>query len=280
MNKKILLGLIILGVIFVGSATYALFNENILLDVTADVQANDASPSNNQPTIQDSQANNIANGENSNLSFNNMANAVLNEMGVVNDDGEQKVVKEVSRVTANDRIYVFYDDSSIIFINDAVTSQFKNVLIYDNETIDSGYVMCADCANYIPIGKVSGLVPEKYLCKCPDEHPKSVKDVPFVYTEESVLEKIKLDENSDKMPNDNSNVDYAKLDDGNTNSSSTPERFYFDEDTFKESDFDSDFVPEFSPYDYNPFHPPTYQGMELYPEPKPMFFFNPDYLDE
>ena len=276
MNKKILLGLIILGVIFLGSVTYALFNENLLLnDVASDIQTNDTTQSNNQLNIQNNQSNNIISGENSNFVPNNMANVILNgisDNSVVNDDVGQKVVKEIRRVTANDRVYVFYDDSSIISINDAVTSQFKNVLIpvYDTDTV-GGYVMCADCGNYIPVGKVSGVVSENYLCHCPDEHPTSVKDVPWVYSEESVLEKIKLDENSDKMPNDNSNVDYAELDDGDTNSSSTPERVYF---------VDSDFVPEFSPNDYNPFHPPAYQGMELYPEPKPMFFFNPDYLDE
>ena len=285
MKNKVVIGLIIVGIIFLGSVTYALFNENLLLnDVASDIQTNDTTQSNNQLNIQNNQSNNIISGENSNFVPNNMANVVLNSISdnsVVNDDVGQKVVKEIRRVTANDRVYVFYDDSSIISINDAMTSQFKNVLIpvYDTDTV-GGYVMCADCGNYIPVGDVSSLVPEKYLCKCPDEHPKSVKDVPFVYTEESVLEKIKLDENSDKMPNDNSNVDYAELDDGDTNSSSTPERVYFDENTFRESDFDSDFVPEFSPNDYNPFHPPAYQGMELYPEPKPMFFFNPDYLDE
>ena len=59
MNKKILVGLIILGVFFVGSATYALFNENILLnDVTSDIQTNDTSLPNNQSNIQNNQSNN------------------------------------------------------------------------------------------------------------------------------------------------------------------------------------------------------------------------------
>ena len=215
MNNKIFMGLIILGVIFVGSAAYALFNENILLDVTADVQANDASSSNNQPNIQNNRSNNIANGENPSSSFNNIANAILNDIGVVNDDSGQKVVKELRRITAKDGIHVRYDDSSYFIVTDNGTFMVRDILmpVYDTDSVSGGFIVCADCGYFIPVGDVSVLVPDDYLCKCPDEHPTSLKGLSQVYSEESVLEDIKLTEHSKHnvvIPEDNSFEDSFK----------------------------------------------------------------------
>lgn len=218
MNKKILMGLIILGLIFVGSATYALFNENLVLDVASDIQVNDASLSNNQPNIQNNQANNIVNSGNSSLSFNNMANTVLNDVDGINDNSvlndnkthnNKKIVKEIGRRTEGNNSYVFYDDFTCKFLYGDEPSDSYDVLetVVDTSTLDGGYVMCSDCGNYIPIGKVSGLVAEKYLCHCPDEHPTSVKDVPFVYTEESVLQDTWCTEVSSKPLDNSFNVD-------------------------------------------------------------------------
>ena len=213
MNKKILVGLILLGVIFVGSATYALFNENILLGLTADVATNDSSIPNNQSNIQNN-TKNIVNSENLNSSFNKMANVVLNDIVAVNDNLGQKVVKEVYRVTVGNRTEISYDDSSFMVLMGNETYHFKSVLtrIYDTNGINGGYLVCADCRNYIPVGSVLGVVPENYLCNCPDEHPKNVKDVPYVYSEESVLEYIRLNENSVKIVNNISNVDSRDMD--------------------------------------------------------------------
>ena len=58
MKSKVVIGLIIVGIIFLGSATYALFNENLLLnDVASDIQTNDTTQSNNQHNIQNNQPN-------------------------------------------------------------------------------------------------------------------------------------------------------------------------------------------------------------------------------
>ena len=114
MKNKVVIGLIIVGIIFLGSATYALFNENLLLnDVASDIQTNDTTQSNNQPNIQNNQSNNIISGENSNFVPNNMANVILNgisDNSVVNDDVGQKIVKEVRRITINNQTHIFYDD--------------------------------------------------------------------------------------------------------------------------------------------------------------------------
>ena len=207
MKNKVVIGLIIVGIIFLGSVTYALFNENLLLnDVASDIQTNDASLSNNQPNIENNPANiqnnpltNIISGENSNFVPNNMANVVLNGIGdnsVVNDDVGQKIVKEVRRITINNQTHIFYDDYSYIMIMNNKTYNGQNVLkhVVDTDTVEGGYVICADCGNYIPVGKVSGLVSENYLCHCPDEHPTSLKGLSQVYSEESVLENIKHSE--------------------------------------------------------------------------------------
>ena len=126
MKSKVVIGLIIVGIIFLGSATYALFNENLLLnDVASDIQTNDTTQSNNQHNIQNNQPNiqnnpansqnnpltNIISGENSNFVPNNMANVVLNGIGdnsVVNDDVGQKIAKEVRRITINNQTHIFY----------------------------------------------------------------------------------------------------------------------------------------------------------------------------
>lgn len=187
MHKKILISLIIFGIIFLGSATYALFNENFLLnDVVSNVQTNDTSLSNNQLNIQ-----------------NNPANVVLNDIGVVKDGVGQNVVKEVYRVTAGNRTEIVYDDSTTTIIRGNNTSHLSTVLtyVYDTTTIDGGYVECADCGNFIPVGKVSGLVSEKFLCQCPDEHNyPSVDGFPFVFSEESVVQHTWLNENSATIP--------------------------------------------------------------------------------
>lgn len=192
MNKKILIGLIILGVFFVGSATYALFNENILLnDVTSDIQTNDTSMSNNQHNIQNNQSSNIIIGENLNFThYNNVANVVLNDIGNINGDVGQKVVKEVSRRTVDNKTLVEFDDSSFSFTVNNHTYHAKDVLtkIYDVDSVSGGYVVCPNCAKYIPVGDVSGLVPEDYLCDCGAY--VIGKNVPFIYSEESVLEQI------------------------------------------------------------------------------------------
>ena len=232
MKNKVVIGLIIVGIIFLGSATYALFNENLLLnDVASDIQTNDTTQSNNQPNIQNNPANsqnnpltNIISGENSNFVTNNMANVVLNgisDNSAVNDDVGQKVVKEVWRITINNQTHIMYDDYSYIMIMNNKTYNGQEVRrAVDTDTVEGGYVLCSDCGNYIPVGKVSGLVAEKYLCHCPDEHPTSVKDVPFVYTEESVLQDTWCTEVSSK-PLDNSNVDSA--DAGNMDNINIPD---------------------------------------------------------
>ena len=192
MNKKILVGLIILGVFFVGSATYALFNENILLnDVTSDIQTNDTSLPNNQSNIQNNQSNTILNSENLNLSHNNMANVVLNDIGNINGDVGQKVVKEVYRRTVDNITVVEFDDSSYSFTMNNHTYYVKHILtkIYDLDSVSGGYMDCPDCGKFIPVGDVSGLVPEDYLCDCGAF--VIGKNVPWVYSEESVLEHIK-----------------------------------------------------------------------------------------
>ena len=185
MNNKIVMGLIILGVIFVGSATYALFNENILLYVSSDVATNDSSLSNNQSNIQNNQTSNIVDSKNSNLSFNNMANAVLNDIG------ERNIVKEVSRRTVDNKTLVEFDDSSYSFTVNNHKYHAKHVLtkIYDLDSVSGGYMDCPDCGKFIPVGDVSGLVPEDYLCDCGAY--VIGKNVPWVYSEESVLEHIK-----------------------------------------------------------------------------------------
>ena len=253
------MGLIILGVIFVGSAAYALFNENILLDVTADVQANDASSSNNQPNIQNNRSNNIANGENPSSSFNNIANAILNDSGVVNDDSGQKVVKELRRITAMDGIHIRYDDSSYFIVTDNGTFMVRDILmpVYDTDSVSGGYIWCADCGNFIPVGDVLGLVPDDYLCKCPDEHPTSDKDVPYVFSEESVLKDIQLTEYSKTKNNveileDNSFEDSSKNIDTVDNVSVSEE---ITQENVENTDSDNTYtagfdIPQFDPYKY------------------------------
>ena len=213
MKSKVVIGLIIVGIIFLGSATYALFNENLLLnDVASDIQTNDTTQSNNQHNIQNNQPNiqnnpansqnnpltNIISGENSNFVPNNMANVVLNGIGdnsVVNDDVGQKIVKEVRRITINNQTHIFYDDYSCVVIEDNMTYNGQNVLkhVVDTDSVSGGYIECSDCGKFVPVGDVSGLVPEDYLCDC-GAYIMSIKDVPFVYSEESVLENIKHSE--------------------------------------------------------------------------------------
>ena len=201
MNKKILIGLIILGVFFVGSATYALFNENLLLnDVTSDIQTNDTSRS-NQLNIQNNLANtqnnplsNIISGGNSNFVLNTMANVVLNDIGENDNDG-QKIVNEVYRFTSNNKTLVEFDDSSFLFTVDNQTfdGKFGLTKIYDVDGVSGGYIECSDCGKFVPVGDVSGLVSEDYLCDC-GAYIMSIKDVPFVFSEESVLQNIKYAE--------------------------------------------------------------------------------------
>ena len=194
MKNKVVICLIIVGIIFLGSVTYALFNENLLLnDVASDIQTNDTTQSNNQLNIQNNQSNNIISGENSNFVPNNMANVILNgisDNSVVNDDVGQKVVKEVSRRTVDNKTLVEFDDSSFSFTVNNHTYHAKDVLtkIYDVDSVSGGYVVCPNCAKYIPVGDVSGLVPEDYLCDCGAY--VIGKNVPFIYSEESVLEQI------------------------------------------------------------------------------------------
>lgn len=213
MKNKVVIGLIIVGIIFLGSVTYALFNENLLLnDVASDIQTNDTTQSNNQLNIQNNQSNNIISGENSNFVPNNMANVILNgisDNSVVNEDVGQKVVKERLRVTVNNETQIFYDDGSFIVIRDNHAYYGKDVLtrIYDTNDMDGGYIQCAECTKFIPVGNVSGLVPEDYLCNCTNTYSvNSVKDVPFVYSEEDVLEHIKINGFNNAF-DDSSNVD-------------------------------------------------------------------------
>ena len=65
MSKKVLAILIIIGIVFVGSTTYALFNENLVFDVASDIQINEASSPNDHPNIQNNQPMIIANNGNS-----------------------------------------------------------------------------------------------------------------------------------------------------------------------------------------------------------------------
>lgn len=263
MDKKVLIGLIILGIIFVGSTAYALFNENLLLnDVTSDIQTNDTSLSNNQSNIQNNpvnvqnnQSGNIISGENSNLVSNNMANTILNDISEINDNGGQKVVKERFRVTVNNETQIFYDDGSFIVLRDNHTYSGRDMLtrIYDTNDMDGGYIQCAECMKFLPVGNVSGLVPEDYLCNCTNTvSVKSVKDVLFLYSEEDVLEHIKLGFNNafDDSSNTDMNVD---VDDVNQNSANN-----IDKQEFKIPD---DFkLPNTNPWEVDV---ENYHGMDM-----------------
>ena len=274
MKNKVVIGLIIVGIIFLGSVTYALFNENLLLnDVASDIQTNDASLPNNQPNIQNNPANsqnnqssNIISGENSNLIHNNMANVVLNgisDNSAVNDDVGQKIVKEVRRITINNQTHIMYDDYSYIMIMNNKTYNGQNVLkhVVDTDTVEGGYVLCSDCGNYIPVGKVSGVVSENYLCHCPDEHPTSVKDVPWVYSEESVLENIKLNgfNNAfDDYSNVDMNIDVDINSSNDVNQNSTVINNNIDKPEFKIPD---DFkLPNTNPWEVDI---ENYHGMDM-----------------
>ena len=147
-----------------------------------------------------------------------MANTVLNDVEGINDNSvlndnkihnNKKIVKEIGRRTEGNNSYVFYDDFTCKFLYGDKPSDAYDVLetVVDTDTLDGGYVMCSDCGNFIPIGNVSGLVAEKYLCHCPNEHPTSVKDVAFVYTEESVLQDTWYTEISSKPLDNSFNVD-------------------------------------------------------------------------
>ena len=127
-----------------------------------------------------------------------MANVVLNGIGdnsVVNDDVGQKIVKEVRRITINNQTHIFNDDYSYVIIADNTTYNGQNVLkhMVDTDSVSGGYIECSNCGKFVPVGDVSGLVPEDYLCDC-GAYIMSIKDVPFVYSEESVLENIKHSE--------------------------------------------------------------------------------------
>ena len=76
-----------------------------------------------------------------------------------------------------------------------MTYNGQNVLkhVVDTDSVFGGYIECSDCGKFVPVGDVSGLVPEDYLCDC-GAYIMSIKDVPFVFSEESVLEKIKHSE--------------------------------------------------------------------------------------
>lgn len=177
MNKKILMGLIILGVIFIGSATYALFNENILLDVSSDIQTNDSSLPNNQHNIQNNQTNNIANVGNSNLSFNNIVNVVLRTTGDI--DYQNKIKKEL--------LFDYVENNGV--------NEYFYVLHIDSNNLNSGYISCPDCGFFIPIGNVSNLIPEEYLCNCSVFVSSSA--IP-TYSEENILNFVYYDINDGK----------------------------------------------------------------------------------
>ncbi len=294
MNQKVLLMLLILGIISAGTATYALFNGDMLLDVTNDVSINNSSLQNNQSDIQNNlsniqnnqsniksnHSNNVANGENLSLGFNDVANSVLNNKSVVNNNSVEKVVKEVLRIVANDGLHIYYDDSSGIVIRGNRTLYYKHVLtpIYDTDNLSGGYIICADCGKFIPIGDVPGLVPENYSCKCPDEHPKSVKEVTFVYSEENILEAIKVGlqpcsgspTGYAEIPVDDTlSDDSANMDNGDSNSSSTldynrvPSESYLDSYYLRKMNSDGD----------DSFDPTYYQGMHNF-GPNPLYSLN------
>ncbi len=206
MSKKVLAILIIIGIVFVGSTTYALFNENLVFDVASDIQINEASSPNDHPNIQNNQPMIIANNGNSNLSFNNVANIVLNDVSVINDSS----VSNDNEIDVNKKIETRREALRLLDIVD------------DPGALDGGYVLCSDCGNFIPLGKVSGVLNEKCLCHCPDV---VVADVPYVYTEESVLyetsytdyinkleqSKIHDNVNQQNIENTNSYVDSESL---------------------------------------------------------------------
>ena len=151
--------------------------------------------SNDQSNIQNNQSNTILNSENLNFThYNNVANVVLNDIGNINGDVGQKIVKEVYRRTVDNKTLVEFDDSSFLYTVNNHTYHIHDVLtiIYDVDSVSGGYIDCPDCGKFIPVGDVSGLVPEDYLCDCGAY--VIGKNVPWVYSEESVLEHIKYAE--------------------------------------------------------------------------------------
>ena len=179
-------------IIFVGTGTYALFNENQTLhDVSTDIQQNNITPKND---VSQNNTHHIQTRENLTVSdiIQKISHNAIKENISDNNSTSHSEPKLLKVIKAGNTTFYYYDDGHKMIIdnrtNTTLIDQSRETLSEAHSSdVKGGYVICAECGNFIPVGQISKPIPTEFLCNCTDRNPiNSVDDVSFVYSEESV----------------------------------------------------------------------------------------------
>lgn len=209
--NKIFIILISILIIFVGTGTYALLNENQTLhDVSTDIQQNNITPKND---ISQNNTNHIQTRENTNITVNDIIqkishNTIKEKISDTNSTSHSEP-KLLKIIRAGNTTFYYYDDGHKMIIdnrtNTTLIDQSRETLSeVHSSDVKGGYIICAECGDFIPVGQISKPIPTEFLCNCTDQNPiNTVDDVSFVYSEESVETYLM----SVQDPNNNIHVD-------------------------------------------------------------------------
>lgn len=166
MKTKVLIPVLILGIIFIGSGVFAIMNGDFVF--------------NNQSSDLDNNFTSIQNQNSLTKDVDSLNNTGLISSGILKSfdyiDYQNKTKKEL--------LFDYVENNGV--------DEYFYALHIDRTNLTSGYVSCTDCGFFIPIGNVSNLIPEEYLCNCSVYVSSSV--IP-TFSEENVLNFVYYDIN-------------------------------------------------------------------------------------
>ncbi len=164
MKTKVLISVLILGIIFFGSSVFAIMNGGIIINSHSSDLDNNFTDIQNQSSL----TKDIDSLNNTNL----ISFSISESYDYINYQNKNK--KEL--------LFDYIEKNGV--------NEYFYILHRDSNNLNSGYTTCFECGRLIPIGNVSNLIPEEYLCNCSNIVSSSA--IPM-YSEENVLNHIYFD---------------------------------------------------------------------------------------
>ena len=164
MNRKILISLVIIGILFVGSGVFAIFNGDLIFN---DSSSSDLASVSTVHNLSDTVLKEIPSAEEKDL--------------VTTDVSKPSAIINYQNLTKSDLLVAYVE-------NQGVNREFAALqkLNPNSTNVTAGYFMCSECGLFVPVGNVLNLVPDEYLCKCTDIWFDSNSITPL-YSEENIL---------------------------------------------------------------------------------------------
>lgn len=161
MKNKILITILLIGILFVGTGVFALFNGDSIFNESSSPDLVSDAPIQNQ----------------SGTDLKEIPSAENNDL--VSTDIQKAYAYNNHQNLSKSYLLVDYVENN--GVNELLFELRSNV-----PNLTSGYCQCVECGLFVPVGNVLNLIPDEYLCNCSDRNLDLNTATPM-FSEENVL---------------------------------------------------------------------------------------------